>query len=114
MHRNKESALDIIYDTAIIKEYMKLAKKIKPRLTHEAAVNLRKFYLQLRQNDKITQNTSYRVTVRQLESIIRLSEAIARLYLELEIKPEYVQLAYNLLSCSIMKVEKDAIDLDED
>lgn len=82
MHRNKESALDIIYETAIIREYMKLAKKIKPRLTHEAALKLREFYEKLRQNDKITQNTSYRVTVRQLESIIRLSEAIARLYME--------------------------------
>jgi len=66
---------------------MKLAKKIKPRLTHEAALNLRKFYQQLRQNDKITQNSSYRVTVRQLESMIRLSEAIARLYMDLEIRP---------------------------
>lgn len=44
MHRNKESALDIIYDTSIIREYMKLAKKIKPRLTHEAALKLREFY----------------------------------------------------------------------
>lgn len=114
MHRNKEHALDIIYETPLIREYMKLAKKIKPRLTHEAAEHLRKFYLQLRQNDKITQNTSYRVTVRQLESIIRLSEAIARLYMDLEVKPDYVKLAFNLLSCSIMKVEKEDIDLEEE
>jgi hypothetical protein len=30
-----------------------------------------------------------------------------------EIRPEYVQLAYKLMNCSIMKVEKDPYELDE-
>ena len=34
--------------------------------------------------------------------------------MDLEIKPSYVQLAFNLLSCSILKVENEAIELEED
>jgi DNA replicative helicase MCM subunit Mcm2 (Cdc46/Mcm family) len=42
--------------------------------------------------------------VRQLESMIRLSEAIAKLYMDFQIRPDYVTLAYALLSCSMTKV----------
>lgn len=81
MHMRKEQAVEVIYSTEKLQNYIKLAKKINPRITHEAAVLLRKFFLELRKKDKITRNTSYMTTVRQLESLIRLSEAIARLNL---------------------------------
>lgn len=81
MHMRKEQAVEVIYSTEKLQNYIKLAKKINPRITHEAAELLRKFFLELRKKDKITRNTSYMTTVRQLESLIRLSEAIARLNL---------------------------------
>lgn len=37
-------------------------------------------YVQLRNRDAGANKASYRITVRQLESMIRLSEALARLY----------------------------------
>jgi hypothetical protein len=44
-------------------------------------------YRSLRQNDKLGRGQSaYRITVRQLESIVRLSEALAKLHLESEVK----------------------------
>jgi len=39
-------------------------------------------YNQMRQNDLISHKKAYRVTVRQLESLVRLSEARARLDLD--------------------------------
>lgn len=52
------------------------------------------------------------MTVRQLESMIRLSEALARLHLDDQIIPEYVREASRLLQASIIRVEADSIDLD--
>lgn len=47
-------------------------------MTQEAADLLVEKYRQLRQDDVSGGRNSYRITVRQLESMIRLSEAIAR------------------------------------
>jgi DNA replication licensing factor MCM6 len=57
-------------------------------------------------NDLTSQKTSYRITVRQLESLIRLSEARAKLELKDTITKEYVIEASRLLSNSILKIEK--------
>ena len=56
---------------------------------------------------------SYRITVRQLESMVRLSEAMARVHLDDEVKPEYVLEAYRLLRKSIIHVESNDVELGE-
>jgi DNA replication licensing factor MCM6 len=66
MHRNKERALTSKYDTKTLKLYISTARKLKPRLTIPAGELLKKYYHNLRVNDKTQHNTSYRVTVRQL------------------------------------------------
>ena len=63
-------------------------------------------YRLLRQNDILGRNkTAYRITVRQLESLVRLSEALARLHLDDTVQPVYVKEAYRLLQKSIIFVE---------
>jgi len=52
--------------------------------------------------------------VRQLESMIRLSEAIARANCTHEITPAFVREAYALLRQSIIHVEQDDVDFDEE
>ncbi len=67
LHRKKLNAIQPKYDYPTIKKYITVAKKIKPKLTREAAQLLKKFYCELRVKDKAqNQNTSYRITVRQL------------------------------------------------
>ena len=88
--------------------------RIKPILTHQAAKTLRSFYVMLRSNPSgLGQNSSYRITVRQLESLIRLSEALARVECSEEISVEHVTEAARLLDSSILKIHKSEVDLNE-
>ena len=67
-------------------------------------------YRKLRQGDAVGQNKqAYRITVRQLEAMIRLSEALARLHLDDEVQPEYVEWAYSLIKKSIVHVKSDNV-----
>jgi len=52
--------------------------------------------------------------VRQLESLIRLSEAIARVHLDDEVKIEYVNAAFDLQMNTLKRVEREHIDLNPD
>ena len=48
--------------------------------------------------------SSWRITVRQLESMIRLSEAMARMACNDKVEKKHVQEAYRLLNKSIIRV----------
>src|SRR5436190_10148855 len=73
------------------------------------------YYKDLRADDaQGVGRNSYRITVRQLESMIRLSEAIARANCVNEITPAFVKEAYNLLKQSIIHVEKDDVEMDDE
>ncbi|KAG2301859.1 hypothetical protein Bca52824_030512 [Brassica carinata] len=83
-------------------------------LSPEARKLLVDSYVDLREGDT-TPGTRvvYRMTVRQLEASIRLSEAIARSHLETLVKPSHVLLAVTLLKTSVISVESGDIDLSE-
>ncbi|OZJ05088.1 hypothetical protein BZG36_01375 [Bifiguratus adelaidae] len=103
------------YSTAQIQRYIRLARALKPKMTPDAAAKLWESYRILRQNDaEGTHRNAYRITVRQLESMIRLSEAIARAHYDSNITSDYIREAANLLQKSIIKVSPDAVELDDD
>jgi DNA replication licensing factor MCM6 len=73
------------------------------------------YYKDLRADDaQGVGRNSYRITVRQLESMIRLSEAIARANCVNEITPAFVTEAYKLLKQSIIHVEKDDVEMEDE
>jgi hypothetical protein len=74
---------------------------------------LAELYRKLRQGDTVAgSRQSYRITVRQLESMIRLSEALARLHFRETIDESHIHGAYNLLRKSIIHVESDNISFE--
>ncbi|KAJ7594179.1 MCM2/3/5 family-domain-containing protein [Mycena floridula] len=115
VHRFQDEAINPEFSTESLQRYIRYARTFNPKLTPEAADVLVEKYRILRQDDAtgIGRN-SYRITVRQLESMIRLSEAIARANCTSEITPAFVREAYSLLRQSIIHVEQDDIDFDEE
>ncbi|KAB1221601.1 DNA replication licensing factor MCM6 [Morella rubra] len=114
VHQKHEDALSPAFTTAELKRYIAYAKTLKPKLSSEARKLLVDSYVALRRGDTAPgSRVAYRMTVRQLEALIRLSEAIARSHLETQVQPRHVRLAVRLLKTSIISVESSEIDLSE-
>jgi len=116
IHRLRDDAVEPEFSTEQLQRYIRFAKTFKPEFTPEAKQMLVEKYKELRADDAqggIGRN-SYRITVRQLESMIRLSEAIAKANCVTEVTPDFVREAYNLLRQSIISVEKDDVEVEEE
>ena len=62
-------------------KYLLFCKLFKPKMTEEATEYVIQEYKGMRERDaQGSARSSWRITVRQLESLIRLSEACARLH----------------------------------
>lgn len=116
IHQLRDEAITPEFTTEQLQRYIRFAKTFKPYFTPEAKELLVQKYKELRSDDAQGGNgrNSYRITVRQLESMIRLSEAIAKVSCVEEIEPHMVNEAFNLLRQSIISVEKDDVDFDDD
>ena len=112
IHRYGDEAVEPPVSPALMQRYIRYARLLKPKITREAADLLVSNYKQLRQSDVSGTGSSYRMTVRQLESMVRLSEALARVYGNGEVVVEYVRDAGRLLKSSVIRVESENIDLD--
>lgn len=116
-HRFQEDGVTPDYSQEQVLRYLKYARLQKPKMTQQAMSYLIKQYVALRENDSTGNNNSYRITVRQLESLIRLSEGLAKLYCNEEVQIQHVKEAYNLLRLSIVHVDRDDVEFaigDED
>jgi len=115
LHRFQAGAFeDVPYTTEQIQRYIRYARAIKPLLSREAQERLVRAYKELRTDDAAPgSNSSYRITVRQLEALVRLSEALARVHCAHTVVPAHVEEAKRLLKASILKVEQSDIELEE-
>eukprot|EP00126_Sphaerothecum_destruens_P004360 Sdes_comp18139_c0_seq1m7613 len=115
MHQLRDEAVDPPFNSHQLQLYIKFSRTIKPIISEESKKLLVQQYRLLRERDVTGgSKSSYRVTVRQLESMVRLSEALARLHLDEEVRPKYVREAFLLLSKSIIHVETEDISLEEE
>ena len=101
----KEIDSDIPFD--VLKKYINYARnRIMPRLSPSACDKLQNIYIADRQKAKEQKKhskNSIPVTVRQLEAVIRLSEALAKMSLRTEVTTEDVAEAHYLFEISTMK-----------
>ncbi|KAL2846424.1 MCM2/3/5 family-domain-containing protein [Aspergillus pseudoustus] len=116
VHMNRDEAVEPEFSTEQLQRYIRFARTFRPVFREEAKVLLVEKYKELRANDAQggMGRSSYRITVRQLESLIRLSEAIAKVNCVEEVVPKFVREAYDLLRQSIVTVEKDDVEVDDE
>lgn len=113
MHRLMDDALNPDFTMEQVQTYIKFCRTIKPQFTQESAYILKEEYKSIRQREKgENTKTAYKVTVRQLESLIRLSEAMARAHCDNIIRPAYVREVCRLLRNSNINISKADLELD--
>ena len=105
------------YSLDDLKNYIRFARQFKPKLTLESEKFLVDTYKQLRMSGADTGagfktgKQSWRITVRQLESLIRLSEAMARMYCSDFVETKHINEAARLLTKSILKIDQPDVNL---
>uniref|UniRef100_A0A8C8R729 DNA replication licensing factor MCM6 n=1 Tax=Pelusios castaneus TaxID=367368 RepID=A0A8C8R729_9SAUR len=115
LHSRIEESVDRIYSLDDIRRYLLFARQFKPKISKESEDFIVEQYKRLRQRDGSgVTKSSWRITVRQLESMIRLSEAMARMHCCDEVHPKHVKEAFRLLNKSIIRVETPDVNLDQD
>ncbi|KAM4698231.1 DNA replication licensing factor MCM6 [Rhinophrynus dorsalis] len=115
LHSRIEESVDRVYTLDEVRRYLLFARQFKPKISKESEDFIVEQYKRLRQRDGSgVSKSAWRITVRQLESMIRLSEAMARMHCSDEVQPKHVKEAFRLLNKSIIRVETPDVNLDQD
>ncbi|XP_059200675.1 DNA replication licensing factor MCM6 isoform X2 [Centropristis striata] len=116
LHSRGEESVDRLYSLDEIRRYLLFARQFKPKISSESEEFIVEQYKRLRQRDGSggVTKSAWRITVRQLESMIRLSEGMARMHCCDEVQPKHVKEAFRLLNKSIIRVETPDVNLEQD
>ncbi|KAJ1189110.1 hypothetical protein NDU88_005861 [Pleurodeles waltl] len=115
LHSRIEESIDRVYSLDDIRRYLLFARQFKPKISKESEDFIVEQYKRLRQRDGSgVTKSAWRITVRQLESMIRLSESMARMHCCDEVQPKHVKEAFRLLNKSVIRVETPDVNLDQD
>jgi len=106
LHRRGASPVESQVDAELLRKYVGYAKGVKPVLTEEALKQLNEFYLAMRSASE-TEGSPVAITARQLESLVRLSEARARVALRKEVSAEDAGAAIAIMKKSLEEVGID-------
>jgi DNA replication licensing factor MCM4 len=116
---NAESAQEEAIDITTLTTYVSYARKnIHPKLSDEAAEELTRGYVELRKAGKFAGSSKKVITAtpRQIESLIRLSEALARMRFSEWVEKHDVDEAFRLLRVAMQQSATDhatgTIDMD--
>ncbi len=106
IHRRGVSPVEAPVDAELLRKYVGYAKGIKPVLSTEALKRLSDFYLAMRAASE-TEGSPVAITARQLESLVRISEARARVALRKEVTGEDAEAAIVIMKRSLEEVGID-------
>jgi replicative DNA helicase Mcm len=110
LSEHKKQGEDMLISRDLFRKYVAYAKqKIKPVLSEEAGTEIKKFYVELR-NRPVTSESAMRpipISARQLQALIRMSEASAKLRLSEKVTVEDARRAIDIMKYYLMQVGYD-------
>ena len=99
-------------DQRLLRLYISYAKKLRPVMTSEAQYKIKEYYTGLRNRYHNTdeQDKTMPITPRQLESIIRLSEADAKMYLSETVDVKHADHAIEMMNLFLSVTLRGDVD----
>ena len=116
VHKETEKVKPEI-EPELLKKYISYARRyVRPRLTSEAIKLIEDFYVQMRRMSLESADGAIPITLRQLEALVRLAEAHARMALRNEVTVEDAEAAIRLMKAFLesagLDIESGKIDID--
>lgn len=120
LREHQKDTEDVFIEPIFFRKYVAYAKqRIKPKLTEEAVEELRNFYVDLR-NKPVSSESAMRpipISARQLQALIRMAEASAKIRLREEVLREDARESIELMKYYLMQVgydyESKSFDIDK-
>jgi len=106
LHKRGTAPVESPIPSSLLRKYISYTKNIKPQLTEEALHRLKDFYLEMRSASE-TEGTPIAITARQLESLVRVAEARARVAFRKEVLAEDAEAAIRIMGMSLKEVGID-------
>jgi len=91
----------------LLRKYIALAKRINPKMTKEAGNYIKDFYKKMRALNKGAEESPIVITARQLEGLIRISEAHAKIRLSEKVEKEDALASIEIMLKSLKQVGID-------
>ncbi len=107
LHKKGTAPVETPVSADLLRKYVSYSKNIKPALTDEALQRLKEFYLEMRAVTEKIEGSPIAITARQLESLVRLAEARARVALRKTVTAEDAEAAIVLMNKSLEEVGID-------
>ncbi|MCX6746973.1 MAG: minichromosome maintenance protein MCM [Candidatus Pacearchaeota archaeon] len=119
LNEHRKEGESMLIPREIFRKYVAYAKqRIKPELTDEAVEEIKKFYIELR-NQPVSSESALRpipISARQLQALIRMSEALAKMRLSKKVSRNDAKKVIELMRYYLMQIGYDqdtgTIDID--
>jgi replicative DNA helicase Mcm len=120
LKEHQKDTKEVLIDSTLLRKYVAYAKqKVNPILSTDAVEELKKFYVDLR-NKPVMSESAMRpipISARQLQALIRMAEASAKLRLSEEVTREDAKQSIELMKYYLMQVgydyESKTFDIDK-
>ncbi len=120
LEEHQREAKEMLIDKNLFRKYIAYARqRVRPKLTNEAVNKMKDFYVGLRNRPMIEgqEMRTIPISARQLNSLIRMAEAVAKLRMSENVEAQDAEVAINLLKYYLEQVGMDPetgqIDMDK-